>query len=141
MEAPADRDARVGDFLDDKLQTAADLQQLDALLANVREQHKLLKQQVSQCKKKILFPASARGEESVPQPDIVTYSFTMQRGTSQLLARHTRVMLRMCRLGASSSQNNKMTLIAGSGSSHSQMKAVMRFRNSRPAWTSCSGLM
>lgn len=39
-------DSRVQDFLDDKLQSAADLESVDALLDNVRAQHHLLKQQV-----------------------------------------------------------------------------------------------
>jgi hypothetical protein len=38
-------DARVQDYLDDKLQASADLESLDALLSNVREQQNLLKQQ------------------------------------------------------------------------------------------------
>lgn len=46
MEAPADRDVRVGDYLDDKLQTAADLSQLDVLIESVSKQHQILKQQV-----------------------------------------------------------------------------------------------
>jgi hypothetical protein len=40
-------DARVQDYLDDKLQSAADLDSLSSLLDNVREQQQLLKQQVS----------------------------------------------------------------------------------------------
>jgi hypothetical protein len=41
-----DTDTRVHDFLDDKLQTAGDLDSLDALLANITAQHGLLKQQL-----------------------------------------------------------------------------------------------
>jgi chromosome segregation ATPase len=41
-----DNDARVHDFLDDKLQTAGDLDSLDELLANITAQHGLLKQQL-----------------------------------------------------------------------------------------------
>ena len=41
-----ERDVRVEDFLNDKLQTHADLENLDSLLENVREQQSLLKQQV-----------------------------------------------------------------------------------------------
>jgi len=41
-----DSDGRVHDFLDDKLQTAGDLDSLDALLANITAQHGLLKQQL-----------------------------------------------------------------------------------------------
>jgi hypothetical protein len=41
-----DSDARVLDFLDDKLQTAGDLDSLDELLANITAQHGLLKQQL-----------------------------------------------------------------------------------------------
>ena len=41
-----DSDARVHDFLDDKLQTAGDLDSLDELLASVTAQHGLLKQQL-----------------------------------------------------------------------------------------------
>jgi hypothetical protein len=40
-------DIRVQDYLDDKLQSAADLDSLDSLLENVKEQQLLLKQQVS----------------------------------------------------------------------------------------------
>jgi hypothetical protein len=39
-------DTRVQDFLDDKLQTSADLDTLDSLLTNVRNQQSLLKKQV-----------------------------------------------------------------------------------------------
>ncbi|KAF3049205.1 hypothetical protein E8E11_002856 [Didymella keratinophila] len=41
-----DNEARVHDFLDDKLQTAGDLDSLDELLANITAQHGLLKQQL-----------------------------------------------------------------------------------------------
>ncbi|KAF1810628.1 hypothetical protein P152DRAFT_467669 [Eremomyces bilateralis CBS 781.70] len=41
-----DRTSRVADYVDDKLQTLADLEDLDALLSNVRQQHELLKQQL-----------------------------------------------------------------------------------------------
>lgn len=39
-------DSRVQDYLDDKLQSAADLETLDSLLASVNAQHELLRQQV-----------------------------------------------------------------------------------------------
>ena len=39
-------EARIQDFLDDKLQSAADLESIDALLDSVRAQQDLLKQQV-----------------------------------------------------------------------------------------------
>lgn len=39
-------DSRVQDYLDDKLQSSADLDSLDSLLANVKEQQDLLKKQV-----------------------------------------------------------------------------------------------
>lgn len=39
-------DIRVEDYLNDKLQTKADLDNLDSLLENVRNQQRLLKQQV-----------------------------------------------------------------------------------------------
>lgn len=42
----ATMDARVQDYLDDKLQSAADLDSLDLLLDTVREQQELLKKQV-----------------------------------------------------------------------------------------------
>jgi cell division septum initiation protein DivIVA len=41
-----DNQTRVADFLDDKLQNAADLDELDALLATVTAQHGLLRQQL-----------------------------------------------------------------------------------------------
>ena len=43
---------RVEDYLNDKLQTAADLESLDILLENVQAQQALLKQQVAH----LLFP-------------------------------------------------------------------------------------
>jgi RAD50-interacting protein 1 len=46
MPAAVD-EPRVSDFLDDKLQTLADLQSLDELLASVRQQHDVLQQQVA----------------------------------------------------------------------------------------------
>lgn len=39
-------DSRVQDFLDDKLQSAADLESIDSLLENVKAQQDLLKKQV-----------------------------------------------------------------------------------------------
>lgn len=45
-----DRDIRVEDYLNDKLQTAADLDNLDALLENVRDRQNLLKEQVCSLK-------------------------------------------------------------------------------------------
>ncbi|KAF2237446.1 hypothetical protein EV356DRAFT_441885 [Viridothelium virens] len=48
MEAP---DARVGDFLDDKLQSLADLETLDSLLSNVQNQHELLRRQLQDAEK------------------------------------------------------------------------------------------
>lgn len=39
-------DGRVQDYLDDKLQSAADLDSLDSLLENVKNQQDLLKKQV-----------------------------------------------------------------------------------------------
>ena len=41
-----ERDIRVEDYLNDKLQTIADLDNLDSLLETVRNQHLLLTQQV-----------------------------------------------------------------------------------------------
>lgn len=38
---------RVEDYLNDQLQTNADLENLDSLLQNVQKQHTLLKEQVS----------------------------------------------------------------------------------------------
>ncbi|KAJ9647125.1 hypothetical protein H2199_002111 [Coniosporium tulheliwenetii] len=46
MEQPDDRDVRVGDYLDDKLQTLADLEFVDSLLADVRDRHELLQKQL-----------------------------------------------------------------------------------------------
>lgn len=44
--SPEDRDIRVEDYLNDKLQTAADLDNLDPLLETVQDQQNLLKEQV-----------------------------------------------------------------------------------------------
>ncbi|SMR60248.1 unnamed protein product [Zymoseptoria tritici ST99CH_1A5] len=44
-------DTRVQDYLDDKLQSAADLDSLDSLLENVREQQLLLKQQLDDARR------------------------------------------------------------------------------------------
>ncbi|KAF2175042.1 hypothetical protein K469DRAFT_703365 [Zopfia rhizophila CBS 207.26] len=46
MDEIDERQTRVADYLDDKLQTERDLDSLDALLANIRNQHGLLKQQL-----------------------------------------------------------------------------------------------
>jgi hypothetical protein len=40
------QDVRLRDYLDDKLQTLADLESLDSLLLSVRHQHSLLQQQL-----------------------------------------------------------------------------------------------
>jgi len=42
----AQDDARIRDYLDDRLQTAADLESIDLLLENVQTQQSLLQQQV-----------------------------------------------------------------------------------------------
>ena len=41
-----DVETRVQDYLNDKLQTAADLNNLESLLQNVQQQHELLQEQV-----------------------------------------------------------------------------------------------
>jgi hypothetical protein len=41
-----DSDGRIGDYLDDKLQTLADLESLDGLLLAVRDQQSLLRKQL-----------------------------------------------------------------------------------------------
>lgn len=41
-----DRAIRVEDYLNDKLQTSADLENIDTLLENILQQHSLLKEQV-----------------------------------------------------------------------------------------------
>jgi RAD50-interacting protein 1 len=41
-----DQETRVHDYLDDKLQTDADLENIDVLLRNVLDQQELLRQQV-----------------------------------------------------------------------------------------------
>jgi RAD50-interacting protein 1 len=46
-----DQDVRLRDYLDDKLQTLADLESLDSLLINVRTQHSLLQQQLHDAQK------------------------------------------------------------------------------------------
>ncbi|KAF2100011.1 hypothetical protein NA57DRAFT_55943 [Rhizodiscina lignyota] len=51
VERPGARDARVGDYLDDKLQTTADLQDLDDLISSVGQQHELLKRQLVDAEK------------------------------------------------------------------------------------------
>ncbi|OCK84908.1 hypothetical protein K432DRAFT_378152 [Lepidopterella palustris CBS 459.81] len=46
MEQTEDRECRVSDYLDDKLQTLGDLDSLQSLLSNIRNQHGLLKKQL-----------------------------------------------------------------------------------------------
>ena len=46
MPAAVERDVRVGDYLDDKLQTLADFESLDSLLQTASERHGLLRRQV-----------------------------------------------------------------------------------------------
>jgi hypothetical protein len=45
--APGERDIRMNDYVNDKIQTAADLEDLESLIASVEIQHKLLEEQVS----------------------------------------------------------------------------------------------
>lgn len=52
------QDVRIEDYLNDKLQTAADLDNLDALLKASQKQQTLLKEQVL-CKKTPVNPTSA----------------------------------------------------------------------------------
>jgi hypothetical protein len=42
-----ERDIRMEDYVNDKIQTATDLEDLDSLIASVETQHKLLEGQVS----------------------------------------------------------------------------------------------
>jgi hypothetical protein len=44
--APGERDIRMEDYVNDKIQTAADLEDLESLIASVEIQHKLLEEQV-----------------------------------------------------------------------------------------------
>ena len=44
-----ERDIRVDDYLNDKLQIGADLENLDSLLLNVKNQQTLLRKQVGDC--------------------------------------------------------------------------------------------
>jgi RAD50-interacting protein 1 len=46
LEQRDDPDTRVSDYLDDRLQTAADLGSLETLLAEVQSRYGLLRQQV-----------------------------------------------------------------------------------------------
>ena len=46
MLEKGERDVRIEDYLDDKLQTSADLENIDTLLENVIKQQHLLQQQV-----------------------------------------------------------------------------------------------
>jgi RAD50-interacting protein 1 len=50
---PSEQDARVSDYLDDKLQTAADLASLDGLLLSVRRQQSILQQQLQDAQKQL----------------------------------------------------------------------------------------
>jgi hypothetical protein len=51
MSSDPDSDARIGDYLDDKLQTLADLESLDGLLLAVRDQQALLRKQLDDAQK------------------------------------------------------------------------------------------
>ena len=50
-----DNDVRLVDFLDDKLQAFADLETLDSLLDSVKAQQDLLKQQVCEKSRHVVF--------------------------------------------------------------------------------------
>jgi hypothetical protein len=47
LKSREDRAVRIEDYLNDKLQTHADLESINSLLENVQNQQKLLRQQVS----------------------------------------------------------------------------------------------
>ena len=51
-----EHDVRIEDYLDDKLQTAADLDNIDTLLENVVKQQHLLQQQVCKSDPMLTFP-------------------------------------------------------------------------------------
>lgn len=51
MSSDPDSDGRIGDYLDDKLQTLADLDSLDGLLLAVRDQQALLRKQLDDAQK------------------------------------------------------------------------------------------
>lgn len=48
QHSQSDRDVRVEDYLNDKIQTIADLASIDTLLADAKKQQSLLEQQASQ---------------------------------------------------------------------------------------------
>ncbi|KAL8849798.1 MAG: hypothetical protein Q9221_005214 [Calogaya cf. arnoldii] len=58
------RDTRVEDYLNDKLQTTADLEGLDTLLENVQTQQELLKQQLLEAEKDLAESTQASEEHS-----------------------------------------------------------------------------
>jgi RAD50-interacting protein 1 len=53
MSSDPDSDGRIGDYLDDKLQTLADLESLDGLLLAVRDQQALLRKQLDDAQKDV----------------------------------------------------------------------------------------
>ncbi len=60
-----DTETRVQDYLNDKLQTTADLNGLDTLLKNVKQQHKLLQAQLQDASRILAEAESASKEHDV----------------------------------------------------------------------------
>ena len=58
-----DCEVRVEDYMNDKLQTYADLENLDALLETVKQQQRLLREQVT-----YLYPNSIKGTDRMLAP-------------------------------------------------------------------------
>lgn len=121
----ADVHERVAAYLDDQLQTHADLAQLDELLSNIRTQHGLLQQQVSEPRSPLPRPALTPASSSKPRRMPTTPA---TRPTSTSTA---------CVTSTSALSTTRPTLTVVYALSQSPTLATMPWPASSRAWPSC----
>lgn len=113
-------DARVKDFLDDRLQTSADLESLDTLLDNIKSQQALLRQQV--------------GHDPCPRRPNTheNRSYKMLKKSKHPLSRNHRSLPRLCTIRRPHLANSKPKFNGPFSNSQRQLRMRMHYSNSIP---------
>lgn len=117
-----DSEARVQDYLNDKLQTTADLNSLDSLLQNVRQQHELLQAQVGISNRKA-YDHLADSTRSLRMP--AAFSARQTKGRSNTILKYSKK-----RNGLMS---GKQISILGSENLPTRTQATTRSKNLSPS--------
>lgn len=131
MARQDDGDTRVGDYLDDKLQTLADLDSLDALLQTVRNQHSLLRKQVRD--------DGAQSNRLVTPANVSISSFKTRRRTSRMPDKLQTTMSPPSKHATPSSRRSNAISTAGYGLLHSQRPVMMPSTSLKRAWSVWDG--